>query len=161
MSRSLLMWCRLQHSNQKPQLHDDLHFLSGIRTPKEDVATTSIPATTKAETLPPRTSGGCPTTGRVGGRPGLSTTTGPSTRRNLLLCSTRAPLRLRSRPRTPALHWSGPQRPPPPQPTPGGTAGRHEASTRRPINLKQLVHSRMSLTQPIISSHWKGIQLSL
>lgn len=110
------------------------YSLPGIQTQKEDVATTSIPATTKAETLPPRTSGGCPTTGRVGGRPGPSTTTGPSTLRSLLPCSIRAPLRLRSRPKTPALQWSAPQRPQPPRPTPGGTAGKHEASTRRLID---------------------------
>lgn len=146
-TKKQLVWC-------------ELYSVPGIRTPKEGVATTSIPATIKAEMLLRRTSGEGPTTCREGGHQGRSTSIGLSTLRSPLPCWIRAPHRLRSRPRTPDLRWSGLLRPPPPlRPTLAGTAGKHKGhvsvgpATDWSGFWSKLIHSWTSLTQPIISSH--------
>lgn len=107
-----------------------LNCVSGIQTPKEDVATTSTPATTREEKLLCRTSGGCPTTGQQVPQ-GRSTTAGPSTLTSPLLCWTLAPLRLRSPPRTPAPHSRGPWRRTR-RPIRTGTTGKHKMTWPRP-----------------------------
>lgn len=107
-----------------------LNCFSGIQTPKEDVATTSTPATTREEKLHSRTSGGCLTTGQQVPR-GRSTTAGPSMLTSPLLCWTRAPLRLRSPPRTPALRSRGPWRRTR-RPIPTGTTEKHKMTQPQP-----------------------------
>lgn len=97
---------------------------SGIQTPKEDVLMISVPTTTREEMGLFRTSGGCRSTGQQAHQ-GQSTTAGPSTPTNLLLCWTLAPRRLRSLPRTPAHHWSSLLSPTPLQ-TRTGTTGKHK-----------------------------------
>lgn len=76
-----------------------------MRTPKEDVLMNSVLITTRDEKEVFRTSGGCQSTGQQV-QLGRSTTADPSTPTNLLHCWTLAHLRLRSLPRTPALHLS-------------------------------------------------------
>lgn len=83
-----------------------LNYISGTQTPKEDAVMNSIPATIREEKALLRTSGGCQSTGRQL-HLGQSTIAGPSTLTNLLRCWTLALYRLRSLPRTPALHRSG------------------------------------------------------
>lgn len=93
-------WCR------SSGFVSDCLYVTGIQTPKEDVPMNSVPlTTTRGEKALFRTSGGCQSTGHRA-RQGQSTT-GPSTRTNLLLWWTPAPRRLRSLPRTLARHSSG------------------------------------------------------
>lgn len=82
-----------------------MSYISGIRTPKEDVLMNSVPITTRDEKAPFRISGGWQTTGQQD-HPGQSTMAGPSTLTSLLHCWTLAPPRLKSLPRTRVLHLS-------------------------------------------------------
>lgn len=88
--------------------HAGINHVSGIRTPKEDVAMNSVPTTTREGKALFRTSGGCRSTGQHLAHLGRSTTAGPTTPTNLFRCWTLAPRRLRNLHRTPVLHLSGP-----------------------------------------------------